>query len=312
MTELHAVLNNATKRLSALIGLLEPSLPDPTPRIAAFTDAACAVGPLDHYKVFPSGARRIAADIEQLAGADHRKLFLRAVLLQALIRTLDGAPFKRLPPRVAAFQARHLERIAAHADDRAEWLNINHDLFHKEFGLATLRLYAAGAQLVDYRCGVARSLMLKEGVLKAVPKLFAFVKLGGFRPYFQIHTHTFNLDAFHEAGWEDCYLCCAELYAIHPEVLGMFGSSWFYDPALAGISPRLAYLRDTPCAGGATLTFVQQGGEAINNALSTSPSRRKLYDEGKYVPTNYMLLWGKKAQIAWAGNRLASGCAAAA
>ena len=45
--------------------------------------------------------------------------------------------------------------------------------------------------------------------------------MGGFRPYFQIHTHQFMLDAFNEAGWEECYRCCAELYAVHPEVLGM-------------------------------------------------------------------------------------------
>jgi hypothetical protein len=179
-----------------------------------------------------------------------------------------------------------------------DWLDIDRDLFHKEFGLATLRLYAAGSQLVDYRCAVPRSTVTKEGVGSALPKLLTMAALGGFRPYFQIHTHKFNLAAFHEAGWEECYQCCVELYDVHPDVLGMFGSSWFYNSHLAEISPRLAYLRDTPCNNGAKLMFVVKGGEAIANSTSTSPSRRKLYEEGKYMPTNYMLIWGRTAQRA--------------
>jgi len=39
----------------------------------------------------------------------------------------------------------------------------------------------------------------------------------------------------------------------------MFGSSWFYDPLLADISPHLNYLRDVPMAGGAELFFVGTG-----------------------------------------------------
>lgn len=307
MTELRTVLDSASEKLSTLVARLEPVLPDALGRINQFIDAGTSVGPLDHYKVFPGPAQRIVAEVEALAGVTNRQHFLRAVLVQSVIRTTSGAHFESLPPRVSAFQTHHFARIVAQADEEADWLDINHDLFQKEFGLATLRLYAAGAQLIDYRCGVARSLLLREGLFKALPKLLVFFRLGGLKPYFQIHTHTFNLDAFHEPGWEDCYLCCAELYAIHPNVLGMFGSSWFYDPALGNISPRLAYLRETPCAGGAQLTFVQKGGEAINNSLSTSPSRRKLYEEGKYFPTNYMLVWGKEAQIAWARARCASG-----
>ena len=80
----------------------------------------------------------------------------------------------------------------------------------------------------------------------------------------------------------------------------MFGASWFYDPVLATVSPRLGYLRDVPLNGGAKLFFVEKGGAALANSLSTSPTRRKLYEEGKYVPTTYMMAWGRKAQSAWA------------
>jgi hypothetical protein len=90
------------------------------------------------------------------------------------------------------------------------------------------------------------------------------------------------------------------LYALHPDVLGMFGASWFYHPVLDTISPRLSYLRDVPLKGGAHLFFVEEGGAARANSLATSPTRRKLYEEGKYFPTTYMMVWGREAQSNWA------------
>ena len=142
--------------------------------------------------------------------------------------------------------------------------------------------------------------MFKEGLAGVPTNLLKFARLGGFKPYVQIHTHLSYLDEFNEEGWNECYRCCADLCRVRPELLGMFGSSWFYDPVLADISPRLDYLREIPVKGGAELLFVEEGGGAVGNALSTSPSRRKLHEEGKYMPKSYMLAWGRKAQMAWA------------
>lgn len=292
--------------LEACKQVLAPLRSDVLTVIDEFNRAAVQVGPLDHYKVFPPAARSIAEAFGAQHGQPALRQFLRAAIVRAILATVASQRYQALPPLTAANHARHLLRMARDRDGQVEWLDLNNDLFHKEFGLASMRLYAAGSQLIDYRCGVPRSVVTREGVGRALPKLLTMARLGGFRPYFQIHTHKFNLDAFHEAGWEECYLCCAELYSVHPEVLGMFGSSWFYDPQLDTISPRLAYLRHTPAQGGASIMFVVEGGEAIGNSTSTSPSRRKLYEEGKYMPTNYMLVWGREAQRAWAARKLAA------
>lgn len=190
--------------------------------------------------------------------------------------------------------------MLAEGEGLPEWLDVEHDLFHKEFGIATLRLYVAGAQLIDPRCGIPRSILFKGGAGTVPGNVAKLLRLGGFRAYFQIHTHKFMLDTFNAEGWNECYRCCAELYALHPEVRGMYGSSWFYDPALDVVSPRLFYLRAIPMAGGAELFFVEESGDALNNSLSTSPTRRKLYEEKKYSPKSYMLAWGRVKQIAWA------------
>lgn len=305
MIAVATIYEKAISTRTALLEKLTPSFPEVELQIARFIKAAGEIGSHDHYKIFSPSAHVIVTEV--LANHDTHSLrqFLRAVLASTVLVTIASDRFKMLPPRIAANQSKHLLRIAEDSADELEWLDLGKDLFQKEFALASLRLYAAGAQLIDYRCGVPRSTVLKGGLWSALPHLLKLTKFGGFSPYFQIHTHTFNLDAFNEAGWDECYLCCAELYQIHPEVLGMFGSSWFYDPALASISPRLAYLRDTPCNNGAILMFVVKGGEAINLSLSTSPSRRKLYEDGKYMPTSFMMVWGRQAQSEWAARRLA-------
>ena len=265
-----------------------------------FIAIATNLGKLDHYKFFPQAAKDMVESIRSEHGVIAVHALMRSVLLQAIIALIDNRSLDKLPPRVLQYQRKHLYRIAKDSRCDLDWLDISHDLFHKEFGLTTLRLFAAGAQLVDIRCGIPRSVLFNQGLGNLPKRLWTMAGLGGFKPYFQLHTHSFNLDQFHEQGWNECYRCCAELYALYPQALGMFGSSWFFDPALELISPRLSYLRKIPGAGGAHFMSDTEGRDTINNALSTSATRRDLYEKGQYNPIEYMLIWGRKAQITWA------------
>lgn len=265
-----------------------------------FLAEASVVGPFDHYKLVPAAARQTVSAVQQHCGDAGLRAFLRAVLATGVAQVVVSPAFQELPARVAIDHLRHMARIAADVSYDADWLSVDNDLFQKELGLVTLRLYAAGAQLVDPRCGLPRSLIWRGGWAASLRKALDLHAMGAVRPWLQIHTHRFNLDAFNEAGWDECYRCCADLYRLHPETFGMFGGSWFYDPVLQDISPKLAYLRERPAAGGARLWLYERGGDAIDNALATSPTRRKLHDEGKYLPTSYMLIWPKADQIRWA------------
>lgn len=267
-----------------------------------FIHAATRLGPLDHYKYFGGEASAIVRRVSQTCGAQSARAFLRAALGRTIGMYASRGKYHVLPSLCAYFHASHLERIARDPDICAEWLDLRSDLFQKEFGIASLRLYVAGSQLVDYRCSVPRSVVISEGVAKAFSKAFVMIRMGGFKPFFQIHTHAFNLGSFNEEGWNDCYRCCAELYELHPGCLGMFGSSWFYDPALEQISPRLGYLRKIPLGGGAHLLYVCDGGDAVSDATEKSRTRKMLYEEGKYLPKVYMLIWSRKQQTAWAAR----------
>ena len=57
-------------------------------------------------------------------------------------------------------------------------------------------------------------------------------------PTGELRSITWLLD---EDGWNEAWATAAELCRGRPELAGMIGSSWFYDPPLTEISPRLAH-----------------------------------------------------------------------
>lgn len=276
------------------------ALPDSASRVAAFV--ACFEAAPGHggFKHIAPEARTLHAAVLAEAGEDGVRSFLLACLLSAVQSTLGGRRLALLPARVRAHQLRQLERIAAHGDDFLPQCRLEADVFLKELGLATLRLYAGASSVIDPYSGVGRSILWGAGARQLPGRALFFARTGGFRPYFQIHVHKLYLEEFDEAGRNECYRCCAELYALHPEALGMFAGSWFYDPAVATVSPRLAYLRDIPVGGGARCMFVAYNEEAVANATAASPTRRALHAAGKYRPASYALVWPRRAQIAWA------------
>ena len=80
----------------------------------------------------------------------------------------------------------------------------------------------------------------------------------------------------------------------------MFGAGWVFDPQLECISPRLMYLRNMPLHNGAKIYHV--GEDRTGNAIAKSKTRLNLYNEGKYVPQAYILIWPRKELIAWANQ----------
>lgn len=298
---LHAIQEQALVTRAAALGAVG-KLPDGV-SVDSFLAAASRVGDFDHYKVVPVEARNIVKQVSSCAGEIGVRAFLRAALAQGAINALASTELRRLPPSVIADHTRELGRVVSDSDLHAEWLCLDNDLFQKEFGIVSFRLYAAGAQLVDPRCGVPRSYMLKGGLADAPRRVLTMLGLGGFRPFFQVHAHEFMLDLLNEQGREDCYRGCIALFDLFPSVRGIIAGSWFYDPAVTVISPRVAYFSQTPLKHGGHVMFVEEGGQAAIDALATSPTRRRLHAEGKYVPKTYMLIWGKKQMIAWAANQ---------
>jgi len=210
-----------------------------------------------------------------------------------------------LPARAAALGvpaaflpelAHEAERILAHPPD-----GIADDEARKDLAICLCVALPCVAQIVE-TCGAVS----RRPLLTGAPGSLALLRhllgtRGATSPYLEIHTHTPLLGGFiRPQGWERCYRLLAELLRRDPNCLGMISGSWFYDPAVAAISPRLAFLSETPLAGGAFR--VRVGASAEDYALATAKSdlRRTLAQKGKYVPTKWQLIWPRKALLAWA------------
>lgn len=275
------------------------------PQFDRFIDAAVSASGLLDYKYFPPLCYEIWNAIPLTAGSQGARAYLAMTLLQGMKKTLGGDRLAALPNRVREAQLKHFEWLATQLTGHESWLALDNDTFQKEFGLSTLRLYVCGAQLVDYRCGVPRSIVMNSGTGGVLSNMAYFIGIGGFKPFFQIHTHVHRLDQFTEAGWNECYRCCAELYSVHPDVLGMYGGSWFYDPGIKEVSPRLRYLQDIPLASGARLFRSGPSEACTKDATSTSPTRKELFDKGLYAPCAYVLVWDRVSQTRWAAGTAA-------
>ena len=177
------------------------------------------------------------------------------------------------------------------------------DTFLKDFAICRQKAFpVGGAHIVDEYSGFSRTALLSGGIGQFFRFLFSllFVSQGNM-PFYVTHTHLSEIEDFGPEGRDECYARIAEMLERHPEMKGMYSASWFNDPALEEVSPRLAYLRKVPQENGA---WVFRVGEDIEGgALSKSATRRKLYEDGKYIPTAYLVVWPRKEIIAWAKRR---------
>lgn len=203
---------------------------------------------------------------------------------------------KRLTPRVRERTLDNFERLRAFLEQgELDEYHYPGDFFLKDYRFVTGMTVPCGAQEVDLaeRPGPKTILSL---VSKA--PVLAFESL--FLPWFRPHTESRYLDEFNPEGWDRCYAEIADLLAIFPKVRGMIATSWFYDPALTEISPRLAYLRSVPTDNGAIEICHGTTQFDIDSATKTSGTRRKLYEDGKYVPRCWSILWKRNDMIDWA------------
>ncbi len=186
-------------------------------------------------------------------------------------------------------------------DDDAEYGALRSSYFDRDLRTATGFSVPVGSQIVDMRVWAPATLYRYKG-LKENLRILSFVKfrLGGLGPLVRIHVDPRNLSEFNEAGRNQCYAHIAQLMMAMPEIRGMIGTSWFYDPQLQAISPRLAYLAGVPLQNGALLRIDGAGEIHTQRATARSPTRRRLVEEGKYKPVCSTLIWPRKKMIKWA------------
>lgn len=205
-----------------------------------------------------------------------------------------------LPESLLPYYAENITRILLRATKPDDWASsARSDIFLKDLGILRMTLIPCASHLIFRHSGVPRSLIMQQSPAHLVRALVFFgIRTRGFAPFLENHVHPEMLTHFNPKGRERCYELVGELLQRWPESRGLMGLSWYYDPAVPIISPRLAYLCDVPKRARALFLPAGSGPDVVGGATSTSETRRKLFEAGKYLPTRYLMAWARNDLLA--------------
>jgi hypothetical protein len=248
------------------------------------------------YHFIPLSVTEVWDAVEKKFGRDGIEAFHRLTLLTLIAQFDERSKSKGYSPSILSRFVHSFQRIFdAIQDPSFEHYKIVGDIFLKDLALCRQRMFPAGAQIVVPQSSFHRALFYRGGIGQMSKFAALMLKTGGNKNWFQIHTHLLELEDFNPNGWDECYLRIADMLAIYPSVRGMWGGSWFYDPALEEVSPRLSYLRKVPAENGAYVFYSNI--DIDSGALATSESRKKAYENGNYLPKSYSLMWPRRAML---------------
>lgn len=257
------------------------------------------------YEAIPPEVAADFAKISQEHGARGAELY-NQLLLVTILKQVDVRRQRyALPQSVIELLRIDVRRVITELQaPRAGFYSYQHEPFIKDLGLCRLRLIPCGSEYVSVLSGVPRRLLFNDGVGQFAACIGFFMRrVGGFKPLYESHWDRRLAAQFNEQAYEACYVRIAEMLAMNMHMKGVFGASWWFDPAARRISPELEFLSHLPKSNGAMIFRVGPHPHATRDAISFSARRKALYNSGEYRPERYMLIWPRDALLAWARKR---------
>lgn len=182
----------------------------------------------------------------------------------------------------------------------------NDDFYLKDLCFVLGKSLPGGAQNIELHAHISLAKSIRSYLMPInLVSLIKFKKYLTPGNWLRIHTESRYLDEFNEVGWDRCYLRIAEVLSLRPQCNGMVGTSWFYDPKLLLVSPNLSYLQRKPLQNGAVRIRHRTSKMDIERATLKSKTRKKMYQEGRYLPACYSIAWNKSDLIKWAEKYIA-------
>lgn len=272
----------------------------PISRHLAYLSDYPEVGPYSYTSV------DIQKDFEVLSKYQNTtSKYQKLILLELIEKNSQKIKQLGLPDTIASLFEINFKRII---DDiqfekqSEDFYHFKNDKFLKDISLCNLRLTPAGAQklnLTKFPILSFRSAGLVE--FAKIAAFSTFNRLTGGCMY-DMHTDSHDADLLNDftpAGWRQFYINVADLLMARPDIKGLFGVGWFFDPKVSEISPRLSYLRDLVIeSGGSTFNAGENEG-ATSSALAKSETRKRAYQQGIYKPLDYLVIWDRSTLIDW-------------
>ncbi|MEM7101234.1 MAG: hypothetical protein AAF541_23430 [Pseudomonadota bacterium] len=195
-----------------------------------------------------------------------------------------------------------MESVQAMQDSKLRFDHFRKPL-EKELSLAAGRtIFVGGAWMVERRCLAPTP--LSGGVLRMLdrrPLRPLLSAVGVYRDCLVIHTLERNLRLFKPEHHETALRNIAIVLDADTSLAGIYRQSWFLDPRVVELSPKLAFLTTIPLQNGAQLNRIGPATPSmIKDATTRAPARQKAFEAGTYVPANFAYFWAREDVLAWA------------
>jgi len=284
------------------------------------------------YEQFSKKLTTMLDTIEQRYGMGAVALYQKSSLCRLIVESLSSLDKRRLPEGVGDSYTAWFERIHGDFFDQADAYYDYKKLFwplRKDLAVCSGRAIPVGGAWLVERRRLSRSVLTKQSAAGAESRSSSEAVRGGGRArvvaagktlglgevakkvmralrelrhdydwFYVIHTAERNIQDFNREQMALAYRNIVELLELDPDVWGVFRQSWFLDPSLKEISPDLSFLWEVPqrhgaklyCAGACTQ-------EEITTITATSPMRKRLYEEERYIPKTYFYFWPRDKMV---------------
>lgn len=224
----------------------------------------------------------------------------RREVLEAAVTHLPQLARARLPLSVQARICEQMRLLCTADAQQLEGLRAGTARFERLMKIALLKRFPAG--LFEWEVtGVSRRYCVETAVA-AWPRVGAFIalRMRGLRPVFFSHLGRVGVPLT-ELEANRSYYRMALALELQPEILGFAACSWFRSPDTHRVSPHLAWVSEVFERNGGLVVDAGYDG-ADSGALYRSPTRRALYESGKWRPRRGLVMWPRAAMLAWAAR----------
>jgi hypothetical protein len=226
--------------------------------------------------------------------------FERALLLRAFRRSLARMPQLPVAESVKRLYEQELRAVESPAPAAMSRFDLTKNVFVGLAKIATLRRFPAG-QMTWEVSGIPRSWLPKVPPA-SLPRVIKYLlKLGGLGPAFVPHLNATRKDrgALLETETNRSWYRMAQSMKRQPQIRGLVASSWLHSPDTMRVSPHMTGFSRTLLDHGALLIRHHRA-DLECGVFYRSPERKKLYDDGQFVPTHGLVIWPRAEMLSWA------------
>jgi hypothetical protein len=240
--------------------------------------------------------QRLVDELTRENGQSWAAMYGRLLILYLLGELPSRTPELAIPLTLWPVVEAGIRRLI----DETEPLAWDDGAFRKDLAVALLRAVPNDAIIVIALRKRPRNLLraARTGERLAVLREFG---VGYLRRSWVLGIHQWRgVERWMREPGEPRVLRTAELMAANPRLAAVTHSGWINDPQLDTIAPAIAARAAIYLRAGGYRFHMRNAPSTVEGALTTSSTRRRLYEEGSYRPANFGIIVKRERLLAWA------------